>query len=178
MLRFECISFVSIECKSIRLWLGVNNTEGFLFIIYICENLFLFIFFLKAFSFLLEPIYLRTLFYFLWERWFLVLKPKGQWKAIQEKSENEGFIIQKTLNPWNRYFESQHFFFFLPILPSLLHLLLIRVTYFFNTNIYFIYFYFNFNTPEKRERERERERAAKTEYRVGVGGNGGWWVSK
>ena len=107
---------------------------------------------------------------------------KGEWKAIQEKSfsksdsENEGFIIQKTPNPWNRYFEPQHFFFLLPILPSLLQFysyVPLFLFSFFNTNIYF---YFNYNTPEKRARARER--VAKTECRVGVGGNGGWWVSK
>ena len=82
---------------------------------------------------------------------------KGEWKAIQEKSlsksENEGFIIQKTPNPWNRYFEPQHFFFLTPHFTLTFTILLIRATFFFfNTNIYFIYFYFNYNTPEKREK--------------------------
>ena len=95
------------------------------------------------------------------------------------KSENEGFIIQKTQS-LKSVFRTTIFFFITPhftltftFITHMCHF------FFFNTNINFIYFYFNYNTPEQRARERERERVAKRECRVGVGGNGGWWwVSK
>ena len=87
------------------------------------------------------------------------------------------FYNSKKSNPWNRYFEPQHFFFLLPILPSLLHLLLIRATFFFLIQIFILFYLFLLQLQYTRE-ERERERVVKTECRVGVGGNGGWWVSK
>ena len=60
------------------------------------------------------------------------------------------------------------FFFFLPSLPSLLHLLLIRATYFLMQ--IFILFIFTSIT--------NLQNTIPNQSRVGVGGNGGWWVSK
>ena len=117
-----------------------------------------------------------------WEPFFILLSfmrevfscCKGEWKAIHEKSlsktENEGFVIQK-IQSLKSVFRTATFFFLLPILSSLLHLLLIRATFFFLIQIFI---FTSITIHQRRERERERER----ESRVGVGGNGGWWVSK
>ena len=49
--------------------------------------------------------------------------------------------------------------------------------FFFLIQIFILFYLFLLQLQYTRE-ERERERVVKTECRVGVGGNGGWWVSK
>ena len=71
------------------------------------------------------------------------------------QSKNEGFIIQK-IQSLKSVFRTATFFFLLPILSSLLHLLLIRATIFLIQIL--ILFIFTSITIHQRERERERER--------------------
>ena len=74
------------------------------------------------------------------------------------KSENEGFIIQKTQS-LKSVFRTTIFFFLTPHFTLTFTFITHTCHFFFlNTNINFIYFYFNYNTPEQRARERERER--------------------
>ena len=135
---------------------------------------FLFLFFESLFLFIWTYLFENPFLFFMRE---VVSCSKGERKAIQEKSENEGFIIQKTPNPWNRYFESQHFFSFSPFYPHF-YIYYSYVSLIFLIQIFILFIFTSISIHQRRERERERERAAKTEYRVGVGGNGGWWVSK
>ena len=93
---------------------------------------------------------------------------KGEWKAIQEKSANEGFIIQKTPNPWNRYFESQHFFSFSPFYPHF-YIYYSYVSLIFLIQIFILFIFTSITNLQN---------TIPNQSRVGVGGNGGWWVSK
>ena len=154
--------------KSIRLRVGVNETE-FSF----------FFFFLKAFSFLLNLFIWEPFFTFIFLSFMreVVSCCKGEWKAIQEKSfsksENEGLIIQKTQSLKSVFRTTTFFYSYSPFYPHF-YIYYSYVPLIFLIQIFILFIFTSITIHQRREQERERER----ELRKQNVGNGGWWVSK
>ena len=96
-------------------------------------------------------------------------------KSFSNKSENEGFIIQKTQS-LKSVFRITTFFFLTPHFTLTFTFITHTCHLFFLIQILILFIFTSITIHQRREQERERER--ERELRKQNVGNGGWWVSK